>query len=170
MENMFKRIAIAFVAVWAVSAGTASAQGNFVAGQGCSAEEEQRNMEIVAQFPSADVVSETYIQPNPAFKKRAAAAGQTDYAYMMSVFGGNRGGGGGRAGGGGGGRGAAANTPQPTRITHVDCDMVTTIRSRWIQDPNEADGVLYEQWGFDTFRVENGMIVEHWDSAEIQPE
>ena len=162
---MFTRIAIGFCLVSGMLAGTASAQG-----QGCTAEVEQRNMEIVAQFPSADVVSEGYIQHNPAFKKRAAEAGMTDYAYMMSVFGGNRGGGGGRGDGGAGGRGAGAAVPQGTSITMVDCDMVTTIRSRFVQDPNEADGVLYEQWGFDTFRVEDGLIVEHWDAASIQPE
>jgi len=161
---MSKTIAIAFCMALGF-AGTAFAQA-----QGCSAEEEQRNMEIVAQFPSTDVVSESYMQHNPAFKKRAEAAGMTDYAYMLSVFGGNRGGGGGNRGGGGGGRGAGANVPQGTRITMVDCDMVTTIRSRFVQDPNEPEGTLYEQWGFDTFRVENGMIVEHWDSATIQPE
>jgi predicted SnoaL-like aldol condensation-catalyzing enzyme len=163
---MFTRIAIGFCLASGMFAGTAFAQG-----QGCTAEVEQRNMEIVAQFPSADVVSESYIQHNPAFKKRGEEAGMTDFAYMMSVLGGgNRGGGGGRAGGGGGGRGPAANVPQGTSITMADCDMVTTIRSRFEQDPNEADGVLSEQWGFDTFRVEGGLIVEHWDAASIQPE
>ncbi len=157
---MFKKIAIGFCLASGMFAGTAFAQE-------CTVEEERRNQEIVARFPAVEVVSEGYIQHNPVFKKRAEEAGMTDYAYMMSVFGGNRGGGG---RGNGGGRGAGPDVPQGTRITMVDCDMVTTIRSRWVQDPNEPDGTLYEQWGFDTFRVEDGLIVEHWDSAVIQPE
>jgi len=161
VKTMLMRLAIGLCLVSGILGGTALAQE-------CTPAEEQRNRDIVARFPSADVVSESYVQHNPAFKKRAKAAGMTDYAYMMSVFGGNRGGGG--RGNRGGGPGAGPAVPQGTRITMVDCGMVTTIRSRWVQDPNEPDGTLYEQWGFDTFRVENGMIVEHWDSAVIQPE
>lgn len=144
--------------------------GTAVFAQECTPQEEARNAEIVAQFPSTDVVSPSYIQHNPAFKKRAMEAGMSDYNYMLSVFGGGNRGRGGPPGGGRGPGDPAPDVPQGTRITMVDCDMVTTIRSRWVQDPNEPDGVLYEQWGFDTFRVEDGMIVEHWDSAMIQPE
>lgn len=41
-------------------------------------------------------------------------------------------------------------------------DMVTLVFVR--QEKDESDETYYTSW-FDTFRIENGLIVEHWDPA-----
>ena len=143
-------------------AGTAFAQG-----QGCSAEEEQRNMEVVAQFPSADVVSESYIQHNPAFKKYADERGlsyREGFLQRMTEL----------MAGGGGGPAADADMPAPPEnnpyeLVIAEGDLVTVIQKRYAQDPNEAPGTYYETFWFDTFRVRDGLLYEHWDGATIQP-
>ena len=49
-------------------------------------------------------------------------------------------------------------------VTTVDGDLVTIIRSTRVPEPgNESQ--TYEAFNFDTFRVRDGMIVEHWDAA-----
>ena len=88
--------------------------------------------------------------------KRAQAAGMSDYDYAVSVFGNMAPRGGPRAGRGAppGGRAMPPGSmAAPESIVMVDCDLVTTIRGRAVQDPNEAEGVMYIEWGFDTFRV-----------------
>ena len=35
-------------------------------------------------------------------------------------------------------------------------------------DPT-AEGRFYEAFTFDTFRIRNGKLVEHWDGAVINP-
>jgi predicted SnoaL-like aldol condensation-catalyzing enzyme len=37
------------------------------------------------------------------------------------------------------------------------------------QDPTAAPGTWYQAYTFDTWRVRNGKIVEHWDNAVINP-
>jgi predicted SnoaL-like aldol condensation-catalyzing enzyme len=36
-------------------------------------------------------------------------------------------------------------------------------------DPTAPPGTFYEVFTFDTFRVRNGKLVEHWDGAVINP-
>jgi predicted SnoaL-like aldol condensation-catalyzing enzyme len=48
--------------------------------------------------------------------------------------------------------------------TMVDGDLVTIMRVTHIPEP-ENENETYEAFNFDTFRLENGMIVEHWDAA-----
>ena len=53
--------------------------------------------------------------------------------------------------------------------TSVDGDLVTIIRSTRVPEPgNESQ--TYEAFNFDTFRVRDGMIVEHWDAARKPPQ
>jgi len=120
------------------------------------------------------LIDPSYVQHNPAFIKGARDAGMSDYDYFVSRFGGagaaGRRGGGPRAGGAGG-RGAAAG-PQPpagnnAEVVTAECDIVTIVRKQYRQDPTEPPGTFYEAFTFDTFRVRNGRLVEHWDAAVI---
>ena len=45
--------------------------------------------------------------------------------------------------------------------------MVTVVHKNYVQDPTEAAGVYYARYSFDTFRVRDGKLVEHWDGARI---
>jgi predicted SnoaL-like aldol condensation-catalyzing enzyme len=110
----------------------------------------------------------SYKQHNPAFVKGAREAGMSDYDYFKSRFGGPP-----AARAGGAGRGAATG-PQPPQgnpleIVMVECDLVTIIHKNYRQDPTAAPGTFYEVFTFDTFRVRNGKLVEHWDGAVINP-
>lgn len=117
----------------------------------------------------------SYKQHNPAFIKGAREAGMTDYDYFKARFGGPpaaRAGGAGAPGRAGGAAPAAAPAPPPgnnTEIVMVECDIVTIIHRANRQDPTAAPGTFFEVFTFDTFRVRNGKLIEHWDGAVINP-
>ena len=113
----------------------------------------------------------SYKQHNPAFVKGGREAKLSDYDYFKSRFGGPARGGG--AGAPADGRGAAQG-PQPPagnplEIVMAECDLVTIVHKNFRQDPTAAPGSFYEVFTFDTFRVRNGKLVEHWDGAVINP-
>jgi len=163
-----------------LSAGHVFAQGVVAPAAGCTAAPAQleANKKAAMAFfaPNADRVAladPTYKQHNPAFLKGGKEAGLSDYEYFKSRFGGPRQGG---PGGGGAGRGQAPATagPQPPagnplEIVMAECDLVTVIHRNNRQDPTAAAGTFYEVFTFDTFRVRNGKLVEHWDGAVINP-
>ena len=100
--------------------------------------------------------------------KGGREAGLGDYEYFKSRFGGPP-----RQGGPGPGRGQA-DGPQPPagnplEIVMAECDVVTIVHKNFRQDPTAAPGTWYEVFTFDTFRVRNGKLVEHWDGAVINP-
>jgi predicted SnoaL-like aldol condensation-catalyzing enzyme len=146
---------------------------------GCTATPAQleANKKAAMEFfrPGVDRVAladPTYKQHNPAFVKGGREAKLSDYEYFKSRFGGPRAGGPG-GGGAGAGRGAAEG-PQPPagnplEIVMAECDLVTVIHKNNRQDPTAAPGTFYELFTFDTFRVRNGKLVEHWDGAVINP-
>ncbi len=157
-------------------AGQANAQGPRVPAAGCTATPAQleANKKVAMAFfaPDADRVAladPSYKQHNPAFVKGGKEAGLSDFDYFKSRFGGPRQGG----PGAGAGRGQAAG-PQPPagnplEIVMAECDVVTVIHRNNRQDPTAAPGTWYEVFTFDTFRVQNGKLVEHWDGAVINP-
>jgi predicted SnoaL-like aldol condensation-catalyzing enzyme len=145
---------------------------------GCTATPAQldANKKVAMQFfqltgdARVALADPSYKQHNPAFVKGGREAGLSDFDYFKQRFGGP-----GRQGGGpgGGGRGDAA-APQPPpgnplEIVMAECDLVTVIHKNYRQDPTAAPGTWFEAYTFDTFRVRNGKLVEHWDSAVINP-
>ena len=52
-------------------------------------------------------------------------------------------------------------------IATVDGELVTLIRKKMLPDPQDP-GKTYEAFGFETLRVHDGRIVEHWDSVMRQ--
>lgn len=108
----------------------------------------------------------TYKQHNPAFKKRAEEKKVSDYEEFKAAFSG-----GGRGGAGQRGLGAGPQPPagNPLAIVTAECDLVTIVHKNYCQDPTAEPGKFYEVFTFDTFRVKNGKLVEHWDGAVINP-
>src|ERR1700746_883926 len=106
----------------------------------------------------------SYKQHNPAFKKRAEDNKVSDYEEFKAAFSNPQ---------RGGGRGPAAGpTPppgNPFEVVTAECDIVTVIHKNYRQDPTAEPGKFYEVFTFDTFRVRNGKLVEHWDGAVINP-
>ena len=71
------------------------------------------------------------------------------------------------------GSGPAAGPPPPPgnpfEVVTAECDVVTVVHRNNRQDPTATPGTWYEVFTFDTFRVRNGKLVEHWDGAVINP-
>jgi predicted SnoaL-like aldol condensation-catalyzing enzyme len=109
----------------------------------------------------------SYKQHNPAFKKRAEDNKVTDYEEFKSAFLAQAG----RQGGPGRGAAAGPTPPQgnPFEVVTAECDIVSVIHKNYRQDPTAEPGKFYEVFTFDTFRVRNGKLVEHWDGAVINP-
>ena len=140
---------------------------------GCSATPAQleANKKVALEFfrPGGDrlaLADPSYKQHNPAFKKRAEDKKISDYEEFKAAFA--------NAGRGGGGRGPAADGPRPPQgnpleIVTAECDVVTVIHKNYRQDPTAEPGKFYEAFTFDTFRIKDGKLVEHWDSALINP-
>ena len=146
--------------------------------KGCTATPAQieANKKVAVEFfrpgiSGADRVAladPSYKQHNPAFVKGAKEAGMNDYDYFKSRFGGPPAA---RQGGPGRGQAEGPQPPQgnPLEVVMAECDTVTIIHKNYRQDPTAAPGTFYEVFTFDTFRVRNGKLVEHWDAAVINP-
>jgi predicted SnoaL-like aldol condensation-catalyzing enzyme len=109
----------------------------------------------------------SYKQHNPAFKKRAEDNKVTDYEEFKAAFTAQAG----RQGGPGRGPATGPTPPQgnPFEVVTAECDIVTVVHKNYRQDPTAEPGKFYEVFTFDTFRVRNGKLVEHWDGAVITP-
>jgi predicted SnoaL-like aldol condensation-catalyzing enzyme len=117
------------------------------------------------------VLSPDYIQHNPAFLRFAevnnVTNGRDAFKLMLETLSKLRGGGAPF----GPPQGAAARGPQPPQGNPLykvlaDGDLVTVIHQRYAADP-QYKGMFYEVYGFDTFRLQDGKIAEHWDDATI---
>jgi predicted SnoaL-like aldol condensation-catalyzing enzyme len=155
-------------------AATAIAQQQANPTPGCTATPAQleANKKVAMEFfttRGADRVAladPSYKQHNPAFKKRAEDNKVSDYEEFKAAFMA-------QAGRGRGGRGPATG-PQPPQgnpfeVVTAECDIVTTVHKNYRQDPTAEPGKFYEVFTFDTFRIKNGKLVEHWDGAVINP-
>jgi predicted SnoaL-like aldol condensation-catalyzing enzyme len=114
-----------------------------------------------------ELVHPDYIQHNPAFKKYADERGlsyKEGFLQRMTEL---------MAGGGGGAADSDVPPPpenNPYELVIAEGDLVTVIQKRYAQDPNEAPGTYYENFWFDTFRIRDGLLYEHWDGALINPQ
>jgi predicted SnoaL-like aldol condensation-catalyzing enzyme len=68
----------------------------------------------------------------------------------------------------------AAAGPRPaagdtTEIVVAECDIVTIVRNAYRQDPTAKPGTFYEYFTFDTYRIKNGKVIEHWDGNVLAP-
>ncbi len=153
---------------------TAPAEDEAMAAEAARLEENKR---IASEFFRPGITAEErlallhpdYIQHNPVFKKFADENGLSYYDGFAQMFG-ARGGGPGRGGGGG-----DADAPQPPPGNNLymvlaEDDLVFIMRQSFRQDPNEEPGTFYEAFAWDTFRIRDGLLYEHWDGATIQPE
>ena len=111
----------------------------------------------------------SYKQHNPAFKKRAEDNKVSDYEEFKNAFLAQAA----RGQGPGAGRGGASGPPPPQgnpfEVVTAECDIVSVIHKVYRQDPTAEPGKFYEAFTFDSFRVRNGKLVEHWDGAVINP-
>ncbi|MBI4265731.1 MAG: hypothetical protein HY657_15255 [Acidobacteria bacterium] len=64
---------------------------------------------------------------------------------------------------------AAPGAPQGNtfHVLYAEGDLVVRIAQRWPADPTRT-GQFYETFTWDTFRVRNAKLVEHWDGATLQ--
>ncbi|HTK35137.1 MAG TPA: hypothetical protein VL358_07615 [Caulobacteraceae bacterium] len=129
----------------------------------------------VTQVERLAMVDPSYIQHNPRFVKFAAEHHMSDYDAFKAVMGGGgvTGVGAGPGGGGGGLPAPPPGSPTPPQgdllnIVTAECDLVTVVHKNFRQDPTAAPGTWFELYGFDTFRVKNGKLTEHWDGAAIE--
>ena len=142
---------------------------------GCTAPPAQleANRKVAMEFfraQGADRVAladPSYKQHNPAFKKRAEDNKVSDYEEFKAAFANPP------QRGGGAGRGPNAGPPPPQgnpfEVVTAECDIVSVIHKNYRQDPTAEPGKFYEVFTFDTFRIRNGKLVEHWDGAVINP-
>ena len=139
-----------------------------------SAEQLEENRRITMEFFRSgitaqeryDLVHPDYIQHNPSFKKYADERGlsyKEGFLQRMTEL---------MAGSGAGSAAADSDVPPPPEnnpyeLVIAEGDTVTVIQKRYVQDPNEEPGTYYESFWFDTFKVRDGMLYEHWDGALI---
>jgi len=171
------RLTIAFVLFAApvfAQAPAPAAQANPAPGCSATPAQLEANRKVAMEFfrvNGADRVAladPSYKQHNPAFKKRAEDNKVSDYEEFKAAFAAPPGG---RQGGPGRGPGAGPAPPpgNPFEVVTAECDIVTVIHKNNRQDPTAEPGKFYEVFTFDSFRIRNGKLVEHWDGAVINP-
>jgi predicted SnoaL-like aldol condensation-catalyzing enzyme len=169
---MIKFALLLVAAVPLLAAASALAQVQAAPTPGCTATPAQldANRKAAIAFYRRGITADerlvlldpSYIQHNPRFKKYAVDNKVSDIEAFKALMG---------QGGGGGGAPGDAAPPQgdPLAIVTAECDLVTIVHKNFRQDPTAPPGTWFEAYTFDTFRVKNGKLTEHWDSAVIAP-
>ena len=171
--DMFIRSLLVGIAVALLETHVASAQvapaatAEIQPKAGCTAtpEQLQANRRVAMAFftaatPEARVAlaDPTYKQHNPVFVKRAQVDHLSDYEEFRRTFLG-------RPSSAQDSAGAPAGNL--FEIVTAECDIVTIVHRKYVQDPTGPAGTYYPIFTFDAFRVTNGKLTEHWDGAQI---
>ena len=144
---------------------------------GCSATQAQveENKRVASRFYQTNgadrlaLIDQTYIQHNPVFRRYAVQNRISDYETVRrAIIDGVQ------VGGPAAPPPAPAGGPQPPPNNALErvvaaCDVVTIIHKIYRQDPTAPAGTFYDTYAWDTFRVRNGKLVEHWDGATLPP-
>jgi predicted SnoaL-like aldol condensation-catalyzing enzyme len=136
--------------------------------------QQEENKKVVAAFFREGITTEErydllhpdYIQHNPLFRRFGEinkAKGREEFKLLMTLI----------TQGKGGMRPpappAGATPPPPGEFVHIvmaDGDLVTVLQKRYSPDPQNK-GQYYESFWFDTWRVKEGKLYEHWDAMTI---
>jgi predicted SnoaL-like aldol condensation-catalyzing enzyme len=152
------------------SAGTAAKAG---AAALARIAQEEANKKVVLEFFRDGITADEryelmhpdYIQHNPVFKRFGeinGTRGREEFRLLLES------------------RRVAANappaavpaTPAPAGdkryMVMADGDVVTVLQKRYQPDPLKP-GEYYESFWYDTWRVKDGKLYEHWDAATIDP-
>jgi predicted SnoaL-like aldol condensation-catalyzing enzyme len=172
MKNVAKAIAVTCLAAGAAFAQ--AQQANPTPGCSVTPAQLEANRKVAISFfdPATTyeqklaLIGPGYKQHNPGMVKEAAEKGISDPEEIQNtlkrLFGP-----GGQLVGGGRGRGNAPPGNQFEIVT-AECDIVTMVHLQNRPDPT-AEGKFYQAFTFDTFRIKDGKLVEHWDNAVINP-
>jgi predicted SnoaL-like aldol condensation-catalyzing enzyme len=166
---MFKKTITSAVAIGLLmSAGAVSALEASPTAAVAGHAREEANKKLAAEFFRKGITLEErmallhpdYIQHNPVFSRFNeinGLQGPAGFAAMIKVV-----------------RAAAPPGPpptppagnDPTYMMVAEGDIVTVIQKRQTADPQNP-GKFYETFWFETWRVKDGKLYEHWDAATI---
>jgi predicted SnoaL-like aldol condensation-catalyzing enzyme len=159
---MFKAAAFCAIALWGLTS-LASAQTSTTPTAKHALEE--ANKKLAAEFFRKGITPEErtallhpdYVQHNPVFARFNdinGYKGKEGFTALLKIL---------RAGG------PPPEPPpgsDPTYRVMADGDMVTVLQKRELPDPQNP-GKFYEAFAFDTWRVKDGKLYEHWDAATL---
>ena len=143
-----------------------AAQANPVPGCSVSRSQLSANRKVVLDFfrttgeARVALIDPLYKQHNPVVVRRAQHENLSDYEEAKKSFLE-------QAQGTVQGLGLGPTPPgNRFEIVTAECDIVTVVHSSFRHDPT-GESKFYEAFTFDTFRVKNGKLVEHWDNASL---
>ena len=110
------------------------------------------------------LIDPSYVQHNPLAVKMAAENHLSDYEQFKLMF--TRMAAQQAASGSKGPAKPGQAAPKPV-IVMAEGDLVTVVLEGTVQDPTSAPGTKYEAFHWDTFRVRNSKLVEHWDGQML---
>jgi len=134
---------------------------------------EERNKQVVLQFFKPGITPDQmyelmhpdYVQHNPVFKRFGeinGLKGREEFKALAGFFF--------PAGGDAPppppARAAGAPADDPTYLVVAEGDTVTVLQKRYQPDPLKP-GEFYETFWYDTWRLKDGKLYEHWDPATI---
>ena len=153
----------------AVHATTGGGKGESVCPDQATIEANKKLAATMFQMPAnpkdiekgPEIMDKDYVQHNPEFKRFGEINhlhGLEEFKALMPMM----------MSGNGPFAPPPADAPKgnPLYMVMADCDMIVVLEQRYLPDP-QYKGKYYEAFWFDAWRVKNGKLAEHWDSAVI---